>query len=189
MTGKAGHAGTPYERRRDALVGASELVQAVERISIERGVIGTVGKLEAFPGGVNVIPGRVEFSLDVRANTDRARDEAVQEIEESAREIALYRGLGFNSVEIYRADAVECDSGLRAAIETGIRATGDTQPMPIWSRAGHDGMAVVAATPIAMLFLRCDGGVSHHPDEAVTVEDVAAAIDAFEAAVLALAVA
>ncbi len=189
LTGKAGHAGTPYERRRDALVGASELVQAVERISIERGVIGTVGKLEAFPGGVNVIPGRVEFSLDLRADTDRARDEAVQEIEESAREIALYRGLGFNSVEIYRADAVECDPGLRAAIEAGIRSTGDTEPMPIWSRAGHDGMAVVAATPIAMLFLRCEGGVSHHPDEAVTVEDVAAAVDAFEAAVLALALA
>ena len=188
MTGKAGHAGgTPYDRRRDALVGASELVVEIERLSKQQHVIGTVGKLEAFPGGVNVIPGRVEFSLDLRAEFDDDRDAALQLIDDAADEIARRRGLHFAKHELYRADAVVCDLDLRAGIEAGIRATGDGEPMGLWSRAGHDGMAVVAVTPIAMLFLRCKGGVSHHPDEHVRKGDVALALDAYEAAVLALA--
>ena len=188
MVGKAGHAGgSPYDRRRDALVGASELVVEIERISKERRVIGTVGKLEVFPGGVNVIPGRVEFSLDLRAEFDDDRDAALRLIRDAAKEIAARRKLEFHYEELYRADAVVCDLDLRAAVEAGIRATGDEEPMAIWSRAGHDGMAVVAVAPIAMLFIRCKGGVSHHPDEFVTKADVAVALDAYEAAVLALA--
>lgn len=188
MVGKAGHAGgSPYDRRRDALVGASELVVEIERLSKQQGVVGTVGKLEVFPGGVNVIPGRVEFSLDLRAEFDEDRDEALRLIDEAAEAIASRRGLHFSKHEFYRADAVVCDPELRAAFEAGIRSTGDDEPMGFWSRAGHDGMAVVAVTPIAMLFLRCKGGVSHHPDEAVKIGDVAAALDAYEAAVRSLA--
>jgi allantoate deiminase len=188
MIGHAGHAGgSPYDRRRDALVGASELVVEIERISIEQHVIGTVGKLAVEPGGVNVIPGRVEFSLDLRAEFDEDRDAAFRLIEEAGRAIASRRRLRFEHHEFYRADAVVCDLDLRAAIETGIRATGDDTPMALWSRAGHDGMAVSAVTPIAMLFLRCKGGISHHPDESVRRRDVDAALDAFEAAVRAVA--
>ena len=188
MTGKAGHAGgTPFDRRRDALVGASELVVEVERLSKEHGVIGTVGRLQAFPGGVNVIPGRVEFSLDLRAEFDDDRDAVLALIHEAAQEIASRRGLHFEQTEIYRADAVVCDLDLREAIATGIRSIGDDEPLAFWSRAGHDGMAVVAVTPFAMLFLRCKGGISHHPDEAVRKIDVEVALDAYEAAVRALA--
>jgi allantoate deiminase len=184
ITGKAGHAGgTPFDRRRDALVGASELVVAIERISKERDVIGTVGRLQAFPGGVNVIPGRVELSLDLRAEFDDERDESIRLITEAAHEICERRGLVFHSTEIYRADAVRCDLGLQDAVAAGIRASGDQHPLSIWSRAGHDGMAVVAVTPVAMLFVRCKGGISHHPDEAVKKADVAAALTAYEAAV------
>lgn len=187
MTGRAGHAGgTPYDRRRDALVGASELVVAVEEICKRLGTIGTVGRLEAFPGGINVIPGRVEFSLDLRAEFDADRDESFSLIERAAAEICERRGLSFDATELYRADAVPCDPRLQAAIAAGIHATGDAEPLAFWSRAGHDGMAVVAVTPIAMLFLRCRGGVSHHPDEHVRKSDVAAALDAFEAAILSL---
>lgn len=188
MTGHAGHAGgTPYDRRRDALVGASELVIEVERLAKERGVIATVGRLEVFPGGVNVIPGRVEFSLDLRAEFDEERDESLRLIRAAAEEIATRRNLEFSSSEFYRADATMCDPALQRAINAGIRSTGDTDPMRMWSRAGHDGMAVAALTGIAMLFIRCRGGVSHHPEEHVLRSDVAAAIDAFEAAVLAVA--
>ncbi|MBG6056225.1 allantoate deiminase [Salinibacterium sp. CAN_S4] len=190
MLGKAGHAGgTPFERRQDALVGASELVVEIERLSRERGVIGTVGRLEVHPGGVNVIPGLVEFSLDLRAEFDEDRDDALRIIEEAGHAIAARRRLQFRLHEFYRADAVVCDLDLRAAFEAGIRATGDDEPIALWSRAGHDGVAIVAVTPIAMLFLRCKGGVSHHPDESVTAQDVAAALTAFEAAVRAVAAA
>lgn len=203
IVGHAGHAGgSPYDRRRDALVGASELVVAVERISIDRGVIGTVGRLQAFPGGVNVIPGRVDFSLDLRAEFDADRDDAAAEIFAQGQAIAARRGLEFAHREIYRADAVVCDLDLRAAVEVGIRAVegqsaGDHNPaahnpvahnpIALWSRAGHDGMAVSAVAPVGMLFVRCAGGVSHHPAESVTHEDVAAALTAFEASVLAVA--
>ncbi|MFP7761083.1 allantoate amidohydrolase [Marisediminicola sp. LYQ85] len=188
MTGHAGHAGgTPYDRRRDALVGASELVIAVETISKELDTIGTVGKLQAYPGGVNVIPGRVDFSLDVRAEHDAVRDECWQRIQEAAADICARRTLEFDAVEIYRADAAQCAPHLRDGIAAGIRSTGDDAPMALYSRAGHDGVAVSALTDFAMLFVRCAGGVSHHPDEAVTVEDVAAALDAFEGTVRELA--
>ena len=188
MIGKAGHAGgTPFDRRKDALVAASEVIITVERLSRELGVIGTVGKVEVLPGGVNVIPGEVQFSLDLRAEFDEDRDEAVRRILASAESVAARRGLHFEHSEIYRADAVVCDVDLRAAVEEGIRSTGDDDPMAFWSRAGHDGMAVVAVAPIAMLFLRCKGGVSHHPDESVRVGDVAVALDAFEATVRGLA--
>lgn len=189
MTGRAGHAGgTPYDRRRDALVGASELVVEVERLAKETHTIGTVGRLEAFPGGVNVIPGRVEFSLDLRAEHDVDRDACIDSIFAAARAIAKRRGLEFHITEIYRADAVHCDPELQQAFATGIAATGDPAPMSFWSRAGHDGMAVVAVTRFAMLFLRCKAGVSHHPDESVKKADVAAALDAYEAAVVSLIV-
>lgn len=188
MTGKAGHAGgTPFDRRRDALVGASELVLAVEALSRSTGTIGTVGRLEAFPGGVNVIPGLVEFSLDLRAEHDDVRDACWERVLLAAADIERRRGLVFGWHELSRADAVQCDGRLRQAIGAGIRSTGDDDPIELWSRAGHDGMAVVQVTPVAMLFLRCAGGISHHPDEAVRTEDVAVALDAFEAAVLAVA--
>jgi allantoate deiminase len=188
MTGHAGHAGgTPYDRRRDALIGASELVIEVERLSKEHHVIGTVGRLQAFPGGVNVIPGRVEFSLDLRAEFDEHRDECLRILMATANEIATRRNLKFSATEIYRADAVLCDSDLQDAIRAGISSTGDADPMAFWSRAGHDGMAVVDVTRFAMLFIRCKGGVSHHPDESVKKKDVAAALVAFEGAVLSVA--
>jgi allantoate deiminase len=189
MTGHAGHAGgTPYARRRDALLGASELVLEVERLSLLHNVIGTVGQLQAFPGGVNVIPGRVEFSLDLRAEFDVDRDECLRLIFEAAENIAARRKLEFAATQIYRADATACDPLLQRAIAAGIQSTGDTEPLAMWSRAGHDGMAVADITRVAMLFIRCRGGVSHHPDEHVKKSDVAAALDAFEAAVLAVAV-
>ena len=188
FTGHAGHAGgTPFDRRRDALVGASEFVVAVEAASKKHGAIGTVGRLQALPGGVNVIPGLVELSLDLRAEHDDIRDACLAELEQVAADICRRRALTFDIREMYRADAVACDRSLTAAIASGIRGTGDADPMALWSRAGHDGMAVVAVTPIAMLFIRCLDGVSHHPDESVRTADVAAALDAFEAAVRAVA--
>ena len=76
---------------------------------------------------------------------------------------------------------------LADAIEAGIRATGDASPMRLLSKAGHDAMAIASLTDYAMLFIRCKDGVSHHHDEDVRADDVALALDAFEAAVLSLA--
>ncbi|MFB2556464.1 allantoate amidohydrolase [Herbiconiux liangxiaofengii] len=187
VTGRAGHSGTPYERRRDALAGAAEAIVAIERIARAAQLIATVGHLEVFPGAVNVIPGEVEFSLDLRGEYDSERDRVWGLIQEMLTEVCRQRRLSWQSVETHSAPAAECSARLRAAIGEGIRSTGDRRPMSLFSKAGHDAMAVAAITEIGMLFVRCEGGVSHNPAEFVTEDDVAATIDAFERAVLAVA--
>ena len=185
--GEARHAGgTPYPRRRDALVGASELILAIERAGRESGCITTVGQIAVQPDGVNVIPGRAELSLDLRAETDAARDGLWAALEAELRESCRRRGLGLSITEWHRAPAVACAPGLSAAVEAGITATG-AAPRTLWSRAGHDAMAMAAITEVGMLFVRCHDGISHHPAESVREVDVAHALDAFEAAVLHLA--
>ena len=185
VVGEARHAGgTPYPRRRDALVGAAEVVLAVERLAVEADGIATVGRLQAHPGGVNVVPGLVELSLDVRAEHDEARDALVERVREHAQRSCARRRLAFELTETHAAAGVRCDEELQASVVAGIAATGDGAPLRTWSRAGHDAMAMAAITPVAMLFVRCADGISHAPQESVTLEDVAHGIDAFEAAVL-----
>jgi allantoate deiminase len=187
IIGKAGHSGTPYERRRDALAGAAEAIVAIERIARSAQLIATVGHLEVFPDAVNVIPGKVEFSLDLRGEYDSERDRIWTVIQDSLTDICRQRRLRWESVETHNAPAAVCSARLRGVVADGIRSTGDHHPMSLFSKAGHDAMAVAEITEIGMLFVRCEGGVSHNPAEHVTEEDVAKTIDAFERAVLALA--
>ncbi|GGF17008.1 allantoate amidohydrolase [Subtercola lobariae] len=190
VNGHAGHSGTPFDRRKDALAGASEIITMIESTARAAGLIATVGHLEVFPNAVNVIPGRVEFSLDLRAEFDEQRDRVWNDITSAITAICEARGLTFAVRQTHNAPAVACSPRLRGAISAGITATaGDPDPMLLLSRAGHDGMAVADVTDIAMLFIRCRGGVSHHPDEHVEAPDVSAATDAFELAVLSLAAA
>jgi allantoate deiminase len=188
MVGEARHAGgTPYGRRRDALAGAAEAISTIERLAKASGCIATVGRIEVMPGAVNVIPGRADFSLDLRAETDRERDAMCDQIFADIHELSAARSLDFRWTETHRAPAMPCADRLSRAIRAGIRTTGDPDPMGLWSRAGHDGMAIGAVTDSGMLFIRCFDGISHHPDEDVREIDVARGLDAFEHAVLRLA--
>jgi allantoate deiminase len=187
VIGKAGHSGTPYERRRDALAGAADAIIAIERIARSAQLIATVGHLEVFPDAVNVIPGKVEFSLDLRGEYDSERDRIWTVIQDMLSDICRQRRLSWESVETHSAPAAVCSARLRGVIADGIRSTGDHRPMSLFSKAGHDAMAVAEIAEIGMLFVRCEGGVSHNPAEHVTEEDVAKTLDAFEQAVLALA--
>ncbi|WP_291049936.1 allantoate amidohydrolase [Herbiconiux sp.] len=187
VIGRAGHSGTPYERRRDALAGAADAIIAIERIARSAQLIATVGHLEVFPDAVNVIPGKVEFSLDLRGEYDSERDRIWTVIQDMLSDICRQRRLRWESVETHSAPAAVCSARLRGVIAEGIRSTGDRRPMSLFSKAGHDAMAIAEIAEIGMLFVRCEGGVSHNPEERVTASDVAATIDAFEQAVLALA--
>jgi allantoate deiminase len=188
VLGEARHAGgTPYERRRDAVIGASHAALEIEKLARAAGCIATVGQMQAYPGAVNVIAGRVEFSLDVRAEFDADRDRVWEKIEDAIVARCARLGLKFVAEEHHNAPAVRCSDELRSAVRAGIRAVGEPEPMELFSKAGHDAMAIASLTDIGMLFLRCADGISHHPGESVLAEDVAAAIDAFEHTVLQVA--
>jgi allantoate deiminase len=179
LTGMAGHAGTvPMPLRRDALAAAAECVLAVERIAKELpGIVGTVGRIEALPGAMNVIPGRVRFSLDVRAPTDARRHAAVAAMLAACEDIAKRRSIAFSVTPLWEAKTALCDPELQRQFAAAIAAEGGrVHHLP--SGAGHDGMAIVAIAPIGMLFVRCAGGISHNPAEAVTLEDIAAGVRA-----------
>lgn len=192
VEGEARHAGgTPYDMRRDALLGASEAALAVERLCrAEHHIIGTVGQFEAFPGGVNIVPGEVQFSLDLRGEFDGERDRVWGRLTAELDMIMRRRGLRWQHREIHNAPAIACAPLLQDVVRAGIGVTTthtrDEAPV-IFSPAGHDGMALGALTDIGMLFLRNPDGISHHPDEAVSTEDVARGIRALAESVLHLA--
>ena len=170
--GEAGHAGTvPMTARKDALAAAAECIVAVEtRCGGEPGLVGTVGRIEARPGAINVIPGSVIFTIDIRAPGDAQRSAAAEDVLRQLDTIAIRRGVTLDARKIYDMAATPCAPWLMAQIDEAISAEGIT-PFHLPSGAGHDGMAIAAIADIGMIFLRCAKGISHNPAEAITVED------------------
>ena len=180
IVGMAGHAGTvPMNLRRDTLAAAADCVLAVEHIcSAEPELVGTVGKIEALPGAINVIPGRTRFSLDVRAPSDAQRVRAVAAIRAAFAEIAGRRRVALDIKPVWEAPTAACAPWLQQQIAAAIAREGiPVRHLP--SGAGHDGMAMIAIADIAMLFMRCKGGVSHNPAEAISADDVDVAARVF----------
>jgi allantoate deiminase len=177
VTGMAGHAGTvPMSMRHDALCASAEMILAVESISQQRpGVVATVGKIENAPNGVNVISGRCQFSLDIRSEEDPLRDAALAEILLKINDIAVLRNVELKIEQTHSAPAVHCDSALQNTLLKGVTEAGIV-PKVLASGAGHDAMAMAEICPVAMLFTRCKGGISHHPAESITTDDVAASL-------------
>ncbi|MEA2381164.1 MAG: allantoate deiminase [Solirubrobacteraceae bacterium] len=174
--GVAGHAATvPMELRRDALVAAAELVGAVEARAVD-GLVATVGELTVRPGASNVIPARATLSLDVRHLDDAARAAAVADLRERAAAIARRRGLDVTWTDVQTTNAVACAPVLTAELEAAVGEAG-VRVVRLPSGAGHDAAVMARLTDVAMLFVRCAGGVSHNPAEAVAAGDVAVAID------------
>lgn len=185
FTGEAGHAGTvPMRHRRDALAAAAEWLLFIEQTTqaFAPDIVATVGTLQCEPGAVNVIPGAVSLTLDIRSPQDEARDALLQRLLDQAGEIAARRGVGFSHEIFYTIAATPCDAGLRAQLSDAVREVqGRTRLLP--SGAGHDAIAIAERWPSAMLFVRCAGGISHHPAESVAEDDVAQALRAFSLAV------
>lgn len=173
LTGMAGHAGTvPMALRRDALAGAAECIVAVEEFckADGAGLVGTVGAITALPGATNVIPGRVSFTLDVRAPEDSHRKRAVAEIVRRIEAIAKRRGLALQIDVTHENRTVPCAPWLKAQVAEAVAGEGfGVFELP--SGAGHDGMAMIDIADVAMLFVRCRGGISHHPAEHVEPAD------------------
>jgi allantoate deiminase len=179
LEGTAGHAGTvPMELRRDALCAAAEIVLAVEAAGrATPGLVATVGQIDALPGAGNVIPGAATLSLDIRHQDDATRRAAVVALRARAEGLAATRGVGLIWEELQSTAAVPMALALRERLARALRATGH-EPLELPSGAGHDAAIMARATDAAMLFVRCSGGVSHNPAEAVAQADVAVAIAA-----------
>jgi allantoate deiminase len=173
LTGMAGHAGTvPMLLRRDALAGAAECIVAIEEFcrTDRGGSVGTVGYIHAMPGATNVIPGQVSFTIDLRAVSDAHRKLAVADIVRKIEDIAKRRKLSLQVDVIHENRTVSCAPWLKAQVSEAITGEG-YRAFELPSGAGHDGMAMIDIADVAMVFVRCRGGISHHPDEHVDVAD------------------
>lgn len=179
--GEGGHAGTvPMELRRDALCAAAEFVLEVEALARSRKeLVATVGQVAVEPGASNVIPGRVTLSLDVRHKEDGEREQACGLLRERASHICAGREVALDWRELQSNPAVPCSPRLTGKLAQAVAACAyPVHHLP--SGAGHDAVILSRLTEVAMLFVRCKGGISHNPAESVEVEDVAAAIEVLD---------
>lgn len=173
--GVAGHAGTvPMVVRHDALMAACECVLAVEDVAAAQpSGVGTVGRMYVEPGATNVIPGRVTFSVDLRAAEDKSRKSAVAELGRRMREIAARRSVDVTAETVHEAASVTCAPWIVEQIDQAIEYQGG-RIFRLPSGAGHDAAAMADLTDVGMIFLRCKDGISHNPDESITEDDAAA---------------
>ena len=173
VSGTAGHAGTvPMPARHDAATAGAEIVLFVERRCGQvPGLVGTVGQLSVPDGAINVIPGRCELSLDIRADEMPKRDAAVADVLAEIEAISKRRGVTIETNEIQRTPTVACSLRLQKLFADCIARAG-LRPHYLPSGAGHDGIMFDGITEVGMLFVRCgNGGVSHSPLESITAED------------------
>jgi allantoate deiminase len=184
--GHANHAGTtPMHLRRDALAAAAEWMTHVESLALSSietdppGLVATVGSLTVSPGASNVIPGTVDLTLDIRHPRNSVRHTAVAGCIRRAQVFAQRRGLTVEHTLKLDQPAVPMDPALTASLAIAVESAGyPVRKLP--SGAGHDAMILAPHLPTAMLFLRSPGGLSHHPDETVLPEDIAAALQVAE---------
>jgi acetylornithine deacetylase/succinyl-diaminopimelate desuccinylase-like protein len=122
-----------------------------------------------------VIPGGATFTLDLRAPDDARRQAAAAEIFATLRDVAAVRQVTLTHRLRHVAPAVACDARLQATLAAAVASQG-LPVVHLASGAGHDAMVMAKHCPMGMLFVRCLGGVSHHPDEFVSEADVALAL-------------
>jgi N-carbamoyl-L-amino-acid hydrolase len=181
VLGMASHAGTtPMDRRRDAAAAFAELILYVEqRAAQDSDLVGTVGMLQVPNGSINVVPGRCQFSLDLRAPNDAQRDRLADDVVQAARAICERRRTHLDLAETMRVSAAPSAPAWQARWESAVQALGvPLHRMP--SGAGHDAMKLHETMPQAMLFVRGqNSGISHNPLESTTSDDMQLAVDAF----------
>jgi allantoate deiminase len=172
VIGEAGHAGTvPMPLRRDALAATAEMIGIVERIGGTRtDTVATVGVAQVQPAAINVIPARVDFTIDARAPDDTVRHAMVRDLLAECEAVAARRGVSLVVEPFMDSPATAMAPDLVAALEDAVRSVG-VPLLRLPSGAGHDAVAMANLCPAAMLFVRCKGGISHNPAESITVED------------------
>jgi allantoate deiminase len=172
--GEAGHAGaTPMPGRLDALAGAAEWLQILERLpaKLSDTAVATVGKLEVFPGGPNIIPGQVRLVADIRDISLASRDAVVESAIKAAKTIAARRNLQLKVEAKVQVAPTAMSKPIIDAIHKSIESVG-IDPFYLPSGAGHDTMVLGRYIPAGMIFVRCRDGISHSPKEWVDLADI-----------------
>ncbi|MCB8817811.1 Zn-dependent hydrolase [Desulfosporosinus shakirovi] len=188
VTGKADHAGaTPMNLRFDALTAAAQIIGVVEKETrATKSAVGTVGQIHAYPGGINIIPGRVEFTVDLRDVSIKVAQQLEKNILSQAEDICTQRGLKLEVDFLQRVPPAPCSPEIIDTIAESCRELG-IKELHLPSGAGHDAMQVVNLCPIGMIFVRSQNGISHHPAEWSTPEDCTAGAKVLYQTVLKLA--
>lgn len=187
IQGKAGHAGTtPMHMRSDALITASKIISEVERVAIEAGehCVGTVGRLNVYPNGANVIPDRVVFIIDIRSKYQDRLDHMIGTVK--------------NFIEAQNSSSIRAESHttlyvkptqLSAKIISHFKASADELHIshePMVSGAGHDAMIFATMTDVGLIFVPSKDGISHNPAEWTEYEEIAKGVQILFEAVKAL---
>ena len=181
VQGISGHAGTvPMHMRNDALVAVSKMIVAIDQIARGKEVVATVGQINNHPNAVNVISGQCQFSLDLRSQQDDIRETVLNEIRQTLNDIATEHEVTLHFKQTHHADAVECHPVLTDHLRKSLHRCGLTD-FGMASGAGHDAMEMANICPVSMLFMRCEKGISHHPDEAVDASDINVALQVLNA--------
>ena len=177
VRGMAGHAGTvPLDLRQDALCGVAQMISSIEYFASNHDVVATVGKCEVKSGAVNVIPGEVSFTLDIRSQDQAILESSCVSLLNQLEAIAQERQLTFHSEKIYQAEAVPCSPKLQQQWAEVVEQQTQKEVCLLHSGAGHDAMVMAKITDIAMFFVRCEKGISHNPREQVIASDVGVAL-------------
>ncbi|MFZ6040156.1 allantoate amidohydrolase [Vibrio natriegens] len=191
VKGLAGHAGTvPMGMRMDALCAVAEMISTIENYATEQSktenkVVATVGKCEVSPGSVNVIPGEVNFTVDIRSLNQEQLERSCDDLLTALNAIAKSREVSFSNRLLYQASAVPCNDALQSQWGAIVSRVTESEPVFLPSGAGHDALAMIHLTEVAMLFVRCDKGISHNPLESVQEDDVAVALQCLTQMILA----
>jgi allantoate deiminase len=174
VSGRQDHAGTtPMDLRTDPMAGAAEMIHRVTRLAAELGrpAVATVGTISASPGAVNIVPGRVTFTIDSRSPLPDQLAELLARIDAILEEVAARRGLGLERELLNRHQPVPLDEGLRSLLKEVASGQGlATLDMP--SGAGHDSEILAERVPTAMIFVPSQDGKSHRPDEYTPLEQI-----------------
>ena len=190
VTGRQSHAGgTSMDERRDAYMAASEMALMLEhlgRTSTSEYTTVTVGRVDVIPNAVNVIPGCVKFSIDIRDCDFDKKNELIGRMKKALSEIAERRGVTYELTEYNNDHPMKCEPAITQKIEAACRAQGISYEYTI-SGAFHDSMLVGEFAPVAMIFVPSKDGISHSPEEWTDYDDLAAGTDVLADTLIAMA--
>ena len=189
ITGEASHSGTtPIHYRKDALLGAAELVLFIEQIAKaeeKHGTVATVGVMDVKPGGMNIVPGAVDMDVDIRSVSDSSKERVLDAIKKEMEKVCGERKLTFEIETITDQRSVS----LSGELANGIKEICDRNNITskyMNSGAGHDAMHMAALWPTALIFVPSKDGLSHNPDEFTEMEDIHNGLEVMKALILSL---